>query len=207
MTIEEFDALSTAEAESALRSCCGASRWVDVMVAGRPYGTVEHLLASADAAWRRTDAADWEEAFAHHPRIGETSARARVSAAAREWSSREQSQVAGADTTVRNALAEGNREYERRFGRIYIVCAAGRGPEDLLADLTTRLGNPSLVTYGEFLGDVPTRERNRLLSGARAVLMPTHYIEPFGNVAAEAQRQITQQRLRRLLAAPGEASS
>jgi 2-oxo-4-hydroxy-4-carboxy-5-ureidoimidazoline decarboxylase len=174
MTIEEFDTLSPAEAESALRSCCGASRWVEAMVAGRPYDTVERLLTDADAAWRRTDPADWEEAFAHHPRIGETSAKATVSATAREWSSREQGQVAGAGAAVRNALAEGNREYERRFGRIYIVCAAGRGPEELLADLTARLGNP------------PDLERR---------------------VAAEAQRQITQQRLRRLFAAPGETSA
>jgi 2-oxo-4-hydroxy-4-carboxy-5-ureidoimidazoline decarboxylase len=173
MTIEEFDLLSTAEAESALRSCCGASRWVHAMVAGRPYRAMERLLAHADEAWRRTGPTDWEEAFAHHPRIGEAGARATVSATARGWSSREQAQVAGADSTVRTALAEGNREYERRFGRIYIVCAAGRAPEELLADLTSRLGNPP---------DLELR------------------------VAAEAQRQITQQRLRRLFAAPGEAS-
>lgn len=48
-------------------------------------------------------------------------------------------------------------------------------------------GDPSLVTYGEYVGDVPMEERNRLLSGAKAVLMPTQYIEPFGNVSAEAQ--------------------
>lgn len=48
-------------------------------------------------------------------------------------------------------------------------------------------GDASLVTYGEFLGEVSTPERNRIMSGARAVLMPTQYIEPFGNVAAEAQ--------------------
>lgn len=48
-------------------------------------------------------------------------------------------------------------------------------------------GQPELVTYGECLGAVSTAERNRLLAGARAVLMPTQYVEPFGNVSAEAQ--------------------
>lgn len=48
-------------------------------------------------------------------------------------------------------------------------------------------GEQQLVTYGEYLGAVATAERNRLLAGAQACLMPTQYIEPFGNVAAEAQ--------------------
>lgn len=48
-------------------------------------------------------------------------------------------------------------------------------------------GKEELVTYGEFLGAVSTAERNDLLSRARAVLMPTQYLEPFGNVSAEAQ--------------------
>jgi glycosyltransferase involved in cell wall biosynthesis len=48
-------------------------------------------------------------------------------------------------------------------------------------------GDPSLVTYGDYVGAVSSEERNRLLAGARAVLMPTRYLEPFGNVSAEAQ--------------------
>ncbi len=48
-------------------------------------------------------------------------------------------------------------------------------------------GDPAVMTYGEYLGAVTTAERNELLSKATAVLMPTQYIEPFGNVAAEAQ--------------------
>lgn len=48
-------------------------------------------------------------------------------------------------------------------------------------------GDPKLVTYGEFVGEVSDAERNRLLSRATACLMPTQYIEPFGNVSAEAQ--------------------
>lgn len=48
-------------------------------------------------------------------------------------------------------------------------------------------GDPALVTYGEYLGAVGMEERNRVLSKARAVLMPTQYLEPFGNVSAEAQ--------------------
>jgi 2-oxo-4-hydroxy-4-carboxy-5-ureidoimidazoline decarboxylase len=34
-----------------------------------------------------------------------------------------------------------NRAYEQRFGRIYLVCAAGRSGAELLADLRARLAN------------------------------------------------------------------
>lgn len=171
MTIDEFDALSRADAESALRSCCGASRWVEGVLGGRPYSTPDRLFRAADEVWARTGPADWDEAFAHHPRIGEAAARAPVSATAKAASSREQRLITGAPESVREALARGNLEYERRFGRIYIVCASGKQPAELLADLERRLTNP------------PDAELR---------------------VAAEAQRQITQLRLRRLVAGPEE---
>lgn len=68
---------------------------------------------------------------------------------------------------------------------IALACAAARAAGVRL--LLIGPGDPSLVTYGEYLGPVITLERNRLMAGAKAVLMPTQYLEPFGNVAAEAQ--------------------
>lgn len=48
-------------------------------------------------------------------------------------------------------------------------------------------GDKSLVTDGaEYVGTPSLEERNRLMSRARAVLMPTQYMEPFGSVAVEA---------------------
>jgi OHCU decarboxylase len=64
-----------------------------------------------------------------------------VSATALAWSAREQGTAAAADATARAALAEANEAYERRFGRIYIVCAAGRSAEEMLADITVRMQN------------------------------------------------------------------
>jgi len=43
------------------------------------------------------------------------------------------------------ALAEGNREYEQRFGFIYIVCATGKSPEELLEILNARLKNDAEI--------------------------------------------------------------
>ncbi len=48
-------------------------------------------------------------------------------------------------------------------------------------------GDPSIITYGEYLGDVSTAERDRVYAKARALLAPTQFIEPFGNISAEAQ--------------------
>ena len=141
LTLTLLNALSPPEAAEQLRACCGSSSWVEAMLAHRPYQSVDHLLSVADEAWRANGPEDWDEAFAHHPRIGEVRAAALVSPAARIWSAAEQGTAAASGAAARAALAEANTTYERRFGRIYIVCAAGRSAEELLADLESRMGN------------------------------------------------------------------
>lgn len=42
-------------------------------------------------------------------------------------------------------------------------------------------------TYGEYIGEIGPKRRNELMSRARALFVPTIYVEPFGNVAVEAQ--------------------
>lgn len=139
--LDRFNALPAEEAAEQLRACCGASRWVEAMLARRPFESADALLAAADEAWRATGPRDRDEAFAHHPRIGERRPAAAVSATAMAWSAREQGTAAAADAAARAALAEANEAYERRFGRIYIVCAAGRSAEEMLADITVRMRN------------------------------------------------------------------
>ncbi|MGZ4484418.1 MAG: 2-oxo-4-hydroxy-4-carboxy-5-ureidoimidazoline decarboxylase, partial [Nocardioidaceae bacterium] len=83
----------------------------------------------------------WDQvvlALAAHPRIGD-----RVEGVSAEASAsrREQSSMTDADAGLRAELAEGNRAYEDRFGRVYLVCASGRSGAELLADLRRRLGN------------------------------------------------------------------
>lgn len=48
-------------------------------------------------------------------------------------------------------------------------------------------GDPSVITYGEYLGPLDMAERNSWMSRAQAVLCPTLYLEPFGCVAVESQ--------------------
>jgi 2-oxo-4-hydroxy-4-carboxy-5-ureidoimidazoline decarboxylase len=141
LTIAEFNALPAQQADAALRSVCGSGRWVRELSARRPFRSLHHLIAEADAVWQGVSPADWDEAFAHHPRIGERQAQAAVSAAAAGWSVGEQAGAAAGDAAVKRAIAAGNAEYERRFGRVYIVCASGRSAEEILADLQSRLDN------------------------------------------------------------------
>ncbi|MGS2807118.1 2-oxo-4-hydroxy-4-carboxy-5-ureidoimidazoline decarboxylase [Nocardia sp. MW-W600-9] len=126
-----FNELPAGAAEAALLACCSAPGWARAVAAARPYASTDALLAAADAASAALDDAEIDAALAGHPRIGD-----RPTSAA---SAREQSGVAGAD--IKAALAAGNRDYEAKFGHIYLVCAAGRGGEELLAVLRARLDN------------------------------------------------------------------
>ena len=42
---------------------------------------------------------------------------------------------------IREQLEEGNRRYEERFGRVFLIRAAGRSAEEILAVLNRRLEN------------------------------------------------------------------
>ena len=141
LTVRELDALPAEQAAELLRACCGASRWVAAMVAGRPFGSLGAVLAAADDVWWSLEPGDWDEAFAHHPRIGDRRSAAPQSTRASGWSAGEQAGVAGAPADVREQLAAANRAYEERFGRIYIVCAAGLSAEEMLALARARLDN------------------------------------------------------------------
>lgn len=138
--VSRLNALSPDEAAAAFARCCGATRWVRAMVAARPFASRTHLFGEAERVWWHLGDADWREAFEHHPRIGADPAALRAKfAATAEWSAREQAGVADADEDTLAALAEANREYEARFGHIFIVCAAGLDADEMLARLRERL--------------------------------------------------------------------
>lgn len=118
------------DARRELTSCCGASRWVEEMMEARPLANV---LATADAIWNALSPAGWREAFAAHPRIGERKAD--------RFSAGEQSGMSSATARTLSELAAVNREYEERFGFIYIVCATGKPGDEMLTLAKQRLGN------------------------------------------------------------------
>jgi OHCU decarboxylase len=107
----------------------------------RPFHSLDDLLAKADSIWWSLEPADWLEAFLSHPKIGEKQAAQTTSAEARVWSEQEQAGVQSAAHDTMQALAEGNRAYEQKFGYIFIVCATGKSSEEMLAILQERLHN------------------------------------------------------------------
>ena len=161
-SVASFDALPPPEAAVFLVSCCGASAWVQGMLDRRPFTTLAVMLHVADEVWWSLTPDDWREAFDHHPRIGETTAAASQSTQARGWSAAEQRGVSVADADVRAALAEGNREYERRFGHIYLVCATGKTAGEMLELLQARLRNGPVTELRVAAGEQARITRLRL---------------------------------------------
>jgi 2-oxo-4-hydroxy-4-carboxy-5-ureidoimidazoline decarboxylase len=136
-----LDLASTEDARALLFRCCGSSRWVQQMVERRPFGSTRALLDAARVIWQSLGPDDWKEAFGHHPRIGDRQALEERFAASRALSQQEQAQVADATNDEIEALAEGNREYELKFGFVFLVCATGKSAGEMLARLRERLNN------------------------------------------------------------------
>ncbi len=137
-TLAAWNDADEAAAREAMLACCGAKRWAAEMAALRPMASVTELSETADRVWSTMEERDWLEAFACHPKIGERKA-AQESGQSAAWSKQEQSRASGADENVLVELAEGNEEYEERFGFTYIVCATGKSAEEMLAILNRRL--------------------------------------------------------------------
>lgn len=138
--LERLNAMDAAEAKAELMKCCGSTRWAEAVAARRPFADAEQLYAEADRAWAQTGPDDWREAMTHHPRIGESQLRAKFATTA-TWSSQEQRGISGAGEEVLQGLARGNREYEEKFGFIFLVCATGKSAEEMLALLRQRMHN------------------------------------------------------------------
>jgi len=140
----QLDDLNTLEADSAAREllrCCGSTAWARQMMAARPFPTVAAVEEAGDRIWWSLDEADWREAFAAHPKIGAGPHGGAGRAGGGDWSAEEQAGVTGASADVTARLAAANRDYEARFGYIFIVCATGKSAAEMLEALERRLGN------------------------------------------------------------------
>jgi 2-oxo-4-hydroxy-4-carboxy-5-ureidoimidazoline decarboxylase len=138
-----WNALPTSPAAQEILPCCGSVAWAEKLAVQRTFSTPESLFAASDAVWLTLSEADWQQAFDSHPRIGQRHAEA-ATAQSLSWSNGEQSAaMSSQDESVKAALAEGNREYETKFGRIFLVCASGKSTQEILAILRDRMQNTS----------------------------------------------------------------
>ena len=185
-TLARWNLLPIREAAKEILPCCGSTAWADGMAARRPLRDEATLLAASDETWRNLAEGDWVEAFRSHPRIGESGigesrigesgigeSRTReaktgesqasqpVPAQSSSWSRQEQQYVTAADGEIKAELAQANKEYERRFNRIFIVCATGKSGPDILDILRRRLGNDDATELHE------AAEEQRLITHIR----------------------------------------
>jgi 2-oxo-4-hydroxy-4-carboxy-5-ureidoimidazoline decarboxylase len=129
--------------------CCSSRRWAQGVVARRPVMNSESLYAIADEVWRGLPEEDWLEAFRSHPRIGESRAPVDADKQSVAWSEQEQRRVIDEDDSVKQSLVEANCEYEKRFGRVFIVCATRKSVVEILDILRGRLKNDDHAELAE----------------------------------------------------------
>ena len=144
--LDAFNALPEDEARARLRSCLAVPRWVEGVLSGRPNRDAESRWGRAEEGARHLDDAELEMALDRHPRIGERPSEPGHEAA---FSQREQAGVDGSDPDVARRLAEGNRAYEQRFDRVFLIRAAGRSAPEILEELERRLGNDDAAERDE----------------------------------------------------------
>jgi 2-oxo-4-hydroxy-4-carboxy-5-ureidoimidazoline decarboxylase len=141
VTLHEFNILPKEKLIEELKKCCGSTAWVQRMLPFIPADDMVELLEDAEDEWWKCSRSDWIEAFAHHPKIGDTDSLRKKFASTATWASGEQSGVNNASEETIRALAAANKLYEERFGFIFIVCATGKTAEEMLDLLQQRLQN------------------------------------------------------------------
>jgi len=157
--LENWDRLEQETATEVLLPCNGSRAWAIGVVNLYPFETPEELFAASDKVWQALSEQDWQQAFDSHPRIGEHKAKAATEQSL-TWSSGEQS-AAQLTEDIQAALAAANREYEAKFGRIFIVCATGKTAAEMLAILQKRLANDPQTEVQE------AAEQQRLITQIR----------------------------------------
>lgn len=153
MQLSELNTIAPEAAVAEFTKCCGSSAWVRKMVEARPFTSESHLFEVAHRAWENCSEVDGLEAFTHHPKIGGKEELAKKFASTSEWASGEQASVKEASEAVLDALAQGNIDYETRFGYIFIVCATGKSAQEMLDLLQERLPNSPEVEIRIAMGE------------------------------------------------------
>ena len=137
-SLDGFNSAPRTEAVELLRPCLDIPRWRAALVDGRPYASVDDLVSAAESAASPFTIDEVDGALAQHPRIGERPTGVGTEA---RMSRSEQAGVDPSDAEVAAALADGNRAYEQRFGRVFLIRAAGRSATEILGALNERLGH------------------------------------------------------------------
>jgi allantoicase len=139
--IARLNQLSRKQAAAALQDCCGSNKWVELVLAQRPFADEAALRDSAEKAFASLERKDWLTIFRSHPAIGAKKAAAKQSATSREWSAGEQALAQKASQETLAVLTAANEAYEATFGHVFLICATGKSSDQILKSLQERLGH------------------------------------------------------------------
>lgn len=138
---QQINNLSEKALREALQRCCASKTWVNLVMARRPFHTQKALFEASENAFALLQPVDWLQAFAGHPRIGDVENLRKKFSTTADLSEKEQAGAAQASEAVLHALAAANRQYEEKFGFIFIVCATGKSAKEMLEILQKRMSN------------------------------------------------------------------
>lgn len=141
MTLMELNSLDNSLRRVALSKCCGSKTWVEKMLTIFPVHNSTELSEAAEKIWFSCNENDWRDAFEHHPRIGDIDSLKEKYPTTADWAEGEQAGVRKTSRNVLEDLSNANRNYEEKFGYIFIVCATGKTSEEMLTLLQSRLNN------------------------------------------------------------------
>ena len=147
--LARWNSLDPAAAAREVLPCCGSQAWAITLVSKRPFTDADSVAEASTAVWFSLPAEAWQEAFDSHPRIGQKHAQSTATDESLRWSAQEQRAALSTDETAKLALEEANRRYEEKFGRIFIVCATGKTPTEILAILKARMHNNATTELHE----------------------------------------------------------
>ncbi|MGD8164989.1 2-oxo-4-hydroxy-4-carboxy-5-ureidoimidazoline decarboxylase [Pantoea sp. FN0307] len=150
MKLAGFNQLPPEQAQAVLAHCVAIKRWQQAMVAARPYASLGALCQQARLLAQEWGEADFVQALAAHPRIGECACGEHKEAAL----SRQEQAAVGEDAELRQALRIANQDYEQRFGHLFLIRAKGRSGQKMLAELRRRLANTPAQELEEALGQL-----------------------------------------------------
>ena len=132
-------------AQEAFLNCCGSSKWAEAMARARPFEDLSEIVRTIHRSFDGLAEADWKEAFAAHPKIGEAAVRG--GEPAQRWSRQEQSAAMISSSEGQSRLQRHNEEYYSRFGYIFIICATGKSTEQVLGAIESRLMNDPIAEF------------------------------------------------------------
>lgn len=112
--------------------CCASEQWSGSLAELSPYTDPEDLFEKSSRCWFKINKSELMSALAEHPPIGVLK---------KGFSEQEQKGIQGSSEQILIEIREKNREYQEKFGFVFLICATGKSGNEILESLKIRLNN------------------------------------------------------------------